>query len=203
MRVPDRLEQLVGEPQRHQILDGLLAQIVVDAEDVVRSEHAVDQLVEFASAFQIVPEGLLDHDAPPAAAARVAGHSRAVHLFEHDGEHGRRDRQVERRVALDPMRVAQVVESLSQRVERLIVVERPWHELEVLVQPAPDVIVPLGASVRLCRFLGQRREITVTPVPPSEAEQREVRRQQTPVAGGRDWPGRRSPASASYGPGHR
>ena len=73
------------------------------------------------------------------------------------------------------MRVAQVVESLGQRVERLVVVERPWHELEVLVQPAPDVIVPLGASVRPCRFLGQRREIAIAPVPPGEPEQREVR----------------------------
>ena len=30
--VPDRLEQRVGEPQRHQVLDGLLAQVVVDPE---------------------------------------------------------------------------------------------------------------------------------------------------------------------------
>ena len=34
--VPDRLEQLVGEAQRQQVLDGLLAQVVVDAEDVLR-----------------------------------------------------------------------------------------------------------------------------------------------------------------------
>src|SRR6185312_10742983 len=71
VRVPERLEQLVGEPQRHQILDGLLAQIVVDAEYVIGGEHTVDQLVELARTFQIVPEGLLDDNAAPATAARV------------------------------------------------------------------------------------------------------------------------------------
>ena len=30
--VPDRLEQLVGEAQRQHVLDGLLAQVVVDPE---------------------------------------------------------------------------------------------------------------------------------------------------------------------------
>ena len=75
------------------------------------------------------------------------------------------------------MRVTQIVERLSQRVERLIVVKRPWHELEILIQPAPNIIVPLGAGMLLCRLLGQRREIAITPVPPSEPEQCEVRRQ--------------------------
>ncbi len=32
--VPDRLEQGVGEPQRHQVLDGLLAEVVIDPEDL-------------------------------------------------------------------------------------------------------------------------------------------------------------------------
>jgi hypothetical protein len=34
--VPDRLEQRVGEAQRQQVLDRLLAQVVVDPEDVLR-----------------------------------------------------------------------------------------------------------------------------------------------------------------------
>ena len=33
--VPDRLEQAVGEPHDHDVLDRLLAQIVVHAEDLV------------------------------------------------------------------------------------------------------------------------------------------------------------------------
>ena len=46
-------------------------------------------------------ERLLDDDPPPAAGLVVVGHAGALHLLEHDGERGRRDRQVERGVALD------------------------------------------------------------------------------------------------------
>ena len=38
--VPDRLEQPVGEAEREHVLDGLLAQVVVDAEDLVLVEDA-------------------------------------------------------------------------------------------------------------------------------------------------------------------
>ena len=37
--VPDGLEQRVGEPERHQVLDGLLAQVVVDPEHLGLVEH--------------------------------------------------------------------------------------------------------------------------------------------------------------------
>ena len=38
--VPDRLEHVVGEPERHHVLDGLLAQVVVDAVDLLLAERA-------------------------------------------------------------------------------------------------------------------------------------------------------------------
>jgi hypothetical protein len=47
-RVPERLVQRVGEPQRHQVLHRLLAEIVVDAEDLVLVEDAADRVVELA-----------------------------------------------------------------------------------------------------------------------------------------------------------
>ena len=34
LAVPDRLEDAVREPQREHVLDGLLAEVVVDAEDL-------------------------------------------------------------------------------------------------------------------------------------------------------------------------
>ena len=40
--VPDRLEEGVGEPQRHEVLDGLLAEVVVDAEDLRLLEDLED-----------------------------------------------------------------------------------------------------------------------------------------------------------------
>jgi hypothetical protein len=65
--VPDRLEQRVGEAQRQQVLDRLLAQVVVDPEDVLRAEDAVDQGVELLGRGEVVPERLLHDDPPPAA----------------------------------------------------------------------------------------------------------------------------------------
>ena len=50
--VPDRLEQLVGEAQRQQVLHRLLAEVVVDAEDRVGREDALDDVVELAGALR-------------------------------------------------------------------------------------------------------------------------------------------------------
>ena len=56
--VPQRLEHAVGEAERQHVLDGLLAQVVVDAEDLRLVEDAQHPAVEFA--------------APPAARSRTA-----------------------------------------------------------------------------------------------------------------------------------
>ena len=63
--VPQRLVQLVGKAQRHEVLHRFFAEIVVDAEDRVLVEDFRDHVVELASRFEIVPEGLFDDDAPP------------------------------------------------------------------------------------------------------------------------------------------
>ena len=44
--VPDRLEHAVGEAQRDQVLDRLAAEEVVDPEDALLGEDAVDERVE-------------------------------------------------------------------------------------------------------------------------------------------------------------
>ena len=67
--VPDRLEHLVGEAQRQQVLDRLLAEVVVDPEDRVRREDALDDVVELARALEVVAERLLDDDPAPRAVA--------------------------------------------------------------------------------------------------------------------------------------
>ena len=44
--VPDRLEERVGEPEVEDVLDRLLAEVVVDPEDVLLGEDRVEHLVE-------------------------------------------------------------------------------------------------------------------------------------------------------------
>ena len=46
--VPDRLEDRVGEPQHQHVLHGLLAQVMVDAIDLLFAKHAVHRLVQLA-----------------------------------------------------------------------------------------------------------------------------------------------------------
>ena len=55
--VPERLEQPVGEAERQDVLDGLLAQVVVDAEDLALVEDAQHAAVELLGLREVVPNG--------------------------------------------------------------------------------------------------------------------------------------------------
>ena len=63
--VPDRLEQPIGEAQRHDALDRILAQKVVDAEDLIFVQRTQDRGIQLARRCQTVTKWLLDHDAAP------------------------------------------------------------------------------------------------------------------------------------------
>ena len=55
--VPQRLEQLVGEAQRQDVLHRLLAQVMIDPEHRVRREHRLHDVVELPGRFQVMPNG--------------------------------------------------------------------------------------------------------------------------------------------------
>ena len=63
--VPDRLEDAVAEPEGQDVLDRLLAQVMVDAVDLALVEHARDVAVQRPGAGQVVAERLLDDDPAP------------------------------------------------------------------------------------------------------------------------------------------
>ena len=67
--VPDRLEDAVAEPEREDVLDGLLPEIVIDAIDLRLAQHLQDLVVERTGGFEIVPERLLDDDAAEVSVA--------------------------------------------------------------------------------------------------------------------------------------
>ena len=108
--VPDRLEHVVGEPERHHVLDGLLAQVVVDAVDLLLAEGATETVFCSSRAdSRSVPNGFSMITRTSALAAVVE-----VRLLERARDHPeelRRGREVERAVE----RVALALE----RVERL------------------------------------------------------------------------------------
>ncbi len=197
VRVQHRLEHLVGEAQCQEVLDRLLAQVVVDAEHRRLREHAVDHSVELLGALEVVTERLLDHHPAPAA-LRLVGQPGFRQLLADLRERLRRDRQVERVIAAGAALDVEFVQGLLEAFERGVVVESALYEPEPLRQAVPDLLAERRAGVLFDRVEDDLAEILVRPIAAGEAHQREAR-----AAASRGWPGRRWPASASCGPGHR
>ena len=114
--IPDRLEHAVGEAQHQDVLDGLLAEIVIDPVDLV----LVDDLQQFAvqrlRRGQVGAERLFDHQPPPAAV--LLQHAGAAELAGDRQEGVGRRRQIEQAVAAGFARRLQAVEPVAQLVER-------------------------------------------------------------------------------------
>ena len=91
--VPHRLEDVVGETQRHEVLHGLLAQVVIDAEHLRLREDREHVAVERARLLQVAAERLLDDDA--GRARLVADEPVLAELAHDDAEELRRGREVE------------------------------------------------------------------------------------------------------------
>ena len=67
--VPERLEDAVGPAEHQDVLHRLLAEVVIDAVDLILREHRAHRVVQRAGRREIAPERLLDDDAHPAAGA--------------------------------------------------------------------------------------------------------------------------------------
>jgi len=66
---PDRLEYRIRKTERDDVLQRLLGDVVVDAEDLLFLEELAEELVEASGMPDVVAEGLLDEDARPASRA--------------------------------------------------------------------------------------------------------------------------------------
>ena len=97
--VPDRLEQAVGEAQHQDVLHRLLAQIVVDAENLILAENAEQLSIELPRRGEVGAERLLDDDAPPGAVG-LARQPQLAEMAADRRKTGRRRCQIERRLPL-------------------------------------------------------------------------------------------------------
>ena len=61
--VPERLEERVGEAGHQQVLHALLAEVVVDPEDLLLLEHRADGVVDLTGGGEVVADRLLQHQA--------------------------------------------------------------------------------------------------------------------------------------------
>ena len=70
--VPDRLEQPVAEPEDGEVLDGLLAEVVVDPIDLLLGEDLADLSIQRLGRGGVESERLLDDDARPSPPTTAA-----------------------------------------------------------------------------------------------------------------------------------
>ena len=195
--VPDRLVQLVGEAQRQDVLDRLLAEVVVDAEHRLLGEDAVDHRVEISCALQIVSERLLD-DHPAPGALGLVGQSGLLELLRtprgtHSAESTGRRRDCRR------CRVRHPASAASRRASRT-----PSDRRKCPVRtgfPRPAGPRPPGGTGCGRVLRPRRRPASRNPRRPSRVGR--TRRARSWPEAARGWRGRRSRASASCAPGHR
>ena len=60
--IPIRLEDHVGETENHDVLHGLLPEVMIDAVDLRLLQELVQFVVEFAGRIQVATEGFFDDD---------------------------------------------------------------------------------------------------------------------------------------------
>jgi hypothetical protein len=176
--VPERLEDRIAEAHHQDVLDGLLAQIVVDAEDLSLVEHPGERLVHIARAREVVADGLLHDDAREGPRAGRRRHqTRRSQLLDAGAEAVRWNRQVEHAIAGN---AAGGFDLLQARLElgvapgivdgAAVEEQRPFEVGPVLrvERPAREALDPLARHAA---------EDVVVELAPSDAHHREVRRE--------------------------
>ena len=104
-----------------------------------------------------------------------------LQLLDDHREGRRRHGQVEGEVAARALCLVELLDRGAQPLERVVVVEGALHEAHALDELLPDLLAEGGAGMGLDRVVDLLGEVLVRPLTAGEADQREARRQQTPV----------------------
>ena len=142
--VPQRLEQPVGEPQHHDVLDRLLPEIMVDAIDLVFRKDRQQLCIERARRIEIGSERLFDDE--PAPGVLLAGQARLAELLGSGREYVRRCRQVEQAIAADREPAFHFGQPIADPAVGLPIVEIAAHVKEAFEQTTGDVRDDLAGS---------------------------------------------------------
>ena len=97
--IPKRLDDVVRKAKDHQVLDGLFAEVVVDAIDLIFSENLFQVVVQLDGGSEVMTEGLFDDDASPVMVVFL-GEPYLPKLLDDGGKEAWRDREIEEFVAL-------------------------------------------------------------------------------------------------------
>ena len=107
--IPQRLEHDIAEAQRQQVLDRFLAQIMVDAENLLFGEHRADAVIDLLGRSQVLADRLFHRDP-----RQRREESRFGQPLRGGREQGRGGGKIDRQAALQPP-----IDTLSQRDELL------------------------------------------------------------------------------------
>src|ERR1700760_3000392 len=102
--VPDRFKEGVVEPEEDQVLDCVLAKVVIDAEDSLLVENLAYDRVQRHRRFQVMSKRLLDDD------TRTVGAAGLLQLLQHLAEEAWRYRKIVQRMLCGPQLLAHLSE---------------------------------------------------------------------------------------------
>ena len=151
--VPDRLEDPVGEPQGKDVLDRLLAEVVVDAVDLGLIEVPLELRVELLGTPEVPPERLL-YDQPRPAAVLAFVQPSLAQVLHDGGEERRRRREVEGPVPLRPPLAIQPLQEFFEFVVGLRLLRVAGHVEDAVRKGLPDVVGDLPGALLLQRLCG-------------------------------------------------
>ena len=80
--IEQRLEEAVGEAEHQDVLNGLLAEVVIDAVDLAFVEHAGDRVVDGHRAREVASDRLFDDHASEGTGVCGSDEARARELFD-------------------------------------------------------------------------------------------------------------------------
>ena len=177
--VPERLEDRVGETQDEEVLDGLLAEIVVDAEDLRLAEIAGGDGVEMDGGGEVLAERLLDDDlAFEFGAEAAAGEAGLSEILKDRLEDRGGSRDVEDQLERTPGALLGGGDLLLKGGEGLGVIVTTGLIGSVILDALPDIGAELAARELLDVGGGLGAELGVRDRLAAETDQVEVGRKQ-------------------------
>ena len=176
--VPNRLENPVGESKDQDILNGLFAQVVIDAIDLVLFEDRQYMVIELVGACQITAKRFFNNDARPVA--RLGRFDQVRRAQERDDRFvdRRRRRKIEEPVAANVPLLFQPLDPVSQTLESLDIVVLAGNVKEARRECFPGSMLELDFGVCHHACTGAQTELRICQLRARETQYDEIRLEQ-------------------------